>query len=290
MQIKIRLILYTFFLLILPELPLSAQEEEEIEDYEESLEDINRQLNNLLASIWSLVFQNNTSFNKGDLIDGTTGSNVLNFQPIMPIPIKSLNLITRPVIPLVTAPVLDPLSPDGVSGHKTGLGDITLLTLIGPSKPGGFIWGLGPTLILPTATKDEIGQGKWQLGPAALGLYLSKNWVVGVLAQQWWSFAGDDDRPDTSQLNAQYFIQRILPNSWQVGMSPNITADWEANNDNRWTVPIGLGVGKTFKLGKMPIKIVLEGQYSLVRPDNFGQEWNIRVQVTPVIPNPFAKR
>lgn len=51
-----------------------------------------------------------------------------------------------------------------------------------------------------------------------MAVHLGKEWVVGVLAQQWWSYAGDDDRPDTSQLNAQYFIQRLLQT--QRGLTP----------------------------------------------------------------------
>jgi hypothetical protein len=42
-----------------------------------------------------------------------------------------------------------------------------------------------------------------------------------------------------------------------VGGTPIITADWEADlSVYRWTIPIGLGVGKTHFFGKMPIEMV----------------------------------
>jgi hypothetical protein len=37
----------------------------------------------------------------------------------------------------------------------------------------------------------------------------------------------------------------------------------------------------------VPVKFRLEPQYSIIRPDDYGTEWNIRLQITPVIPNPF---
>jgi hypothetical protein len=148
-----------------------------------------------------------------------------------------------------------------------------------------FLWGIGPTFIFPTASKDELGQEKWQAGPSAVGLWMGKEWIWGVFPQHWWSFAGNNDRKSTSFTNIQYFIWRMLPGEWQIGMSPNITMNWEADQDNRFTVPIGLGVGKLVKLGRLPVKIQLQGQYSVIHPDDCGQHWNFQLQVTPVIPN-----
>jgi hypothetical protein len=45
-----------------------------------------------------------------------------------------------------------------------------------------------------------------------------------------------------------------------------------------------VAVGKVLKLGKLPVKIQLAGQYMPIRPDNVGQEWNIQLQLTPIIP------
>ena len=47
---------------------------------------------------------------------------------------------------------------------------------------------------------------------------------------------------------------------------------------------MGVAVGKVLKLGRLPIKVQLAGQYMPIRPDNGGQEWNIQFQLTPVIP------
>ena len=253
-----------------------------------NLDEINRQLNNPLTSIWSLVFRNTTSILDGDAVENSQTSNLLTFQPVMPIPIgENLILINRPVFPLVTSPSFNIETSD--IEHETGLGDIVLLSMLGPSATSGFIWGLGPSFVFPTATNDAQGSHKYQAGPAGVALYMSKEWVLGTLTQQWWSFAGDDDYPETSLLNAQYFIWKILPGAWQVGMAPIVLVDWKADSGNNVTFPVGLGVGKTVKLfGKMPLKIIAEVEYAVVHPDDFGQTWNFVLQITPVMPSPFA--
>lgn len=256
-----------------------------------SAEELNRQLNNPVSSVWSMVFQNNYTQLKNDTMDAPgwdKGDDKwfynLNFQPVLPLPLTSeWNLINRPVIPLFAdRPVLES---DGFN-DVDGMGDIAFVSLLSPAKTAGsFLWGAGPTFIFPTASKDELGQEKWQAGPAAVGLHLGKEWIFGVFPQHWWSFAGNDDRKSTSQTNIQYFIWRLFPGQWQVGTAPNISIDWKADGDNKLTLPVGLGVGKLFKIGGLPIKFILEGQYAVVHPDDFGQRWNMRFTVTPVLPS-----
>jgi len=50
------------------------------------LAEIDRQLNNPLTSLWSLTFQDNLGIKEGELIEGSTYSNLLFFQPAMPVP------------------------------------------------------------------------------------------------------------------------------------------------------------------------------------------------------------
>ena len=38
------------------------------------------------------------------------------------------------------------------------------------------------------------------------------------------------------------------------------------------------------KLGRLPVKLELGLQYMPVRPRNTGQEWNVQVSITPVLP------
>jgi hypothetical protein len=62
-------------------------------------------------------------------------------------------------------------------------------------------------------------------------------WVVGILANNLWSYAGNSDRKEVSQFLAQYFVNYNLPDGWYLTSSPIITANWEAESKgNKWTV------------------------------------------------------
>jgi len=267
---------------------VGAQQAEETGELP-SLEEIDRQLNNPLSKTWALTLQDNIGINEGDLVDGTTYSNVLFFQPLLPVPMsEKLMFSGRPVFPLVTSPDVD--FSTGVSeGHTTGFGDLQLMTLVGPDKANGWVWGAGATFKFPTASDPVLGQGKYQAGPAAMLLKMGRPWVYGFIFQHWSSFAGDDGRSDTSFTDFQYIVRYLLPRAWSVGAGPSVTYNHEAEADDRLTVPIGLGVTKTVRFGKMPVKLRAEVHYSVIRPDSYGEVWNFRLQFTPVIKSPFIK-
>jgi hypothetical protein len=254
------------------------------------LGEIDRKLNNPLTDLWSLTLQNNTSVKTGDAVDGSEVSNNFFFQPFMPFEMGDdgkVMLTLRPVFPWVTQPVFSASDPRNSSGHESGLGDIQLLTLAGPSHGKGLVWGAGATFKFPTASDDVLGQGKYQAGPAAMLFHMGKPWTLGLLAQHWESFAGEDYRADTSQSDIQYIIRRSIPGAMSIGMGPTITIDWEAEPENRVTLPIGLGITKTARWGKTPVKLRAEIHYSIIKPEDYGTEWNLRLQITPVINSPM---
>jgi hypothetical protein len=275
------------------------------------LEAMAAKFNNPVADVTLAWFQNDTMFLQGDLVDGTETANVFTFEPLLSVPInkdKTWLLANRIVIPVLSVPVkkevgdLFGASPRSIIadpelrsalldpwGRTNDIGDLVFFSLFTPNKgDSGLLWGVGPTFIFDTAGEDVTGQGKWQAGPAVMGAYLGNPWVLGVLAQQWWSFAGDDDRAETNHLNVQYFIQYKLPNMWQVGMTPNITVNWKAKQGQRLSFPIGLGVNKmTILFGKLPVRFGIEGQYFVARPDAAAAKWNIRTTMIIGLPNPF---
>jgi len=58
-----------------------------------------------------------------------------------------------------------------------------------------------------------------------------------------------------------------LPNGWYLFTDMVITANWEANSSNTWTVPVGGGAGKLFKIGSQAINARLEAYYNVEKPD-----------------------
>jgi hypothetical protein len=169
-------------------------------------------------------------------------------------------------------------------GPETGLGDIQFTTFLSPAKPGRLIWGVGPVLRFPTASDELLGSEKWSAGPSAVLLTMDGPWVYGVLAQNVWSFSGDSDRADVNEMLLNPFVNYNLPNGWYLNSAPNIIANWEADDsDDRWTVPVGGGIGKVTKIGKLPVNIRLGAYWNAIRPDN-GADWGAQLQLTFLFP------
>ena len=247
-----------------------------------SSNELAKQVVNPVTSLWSIQFQ----FNNFALENGKWAENLL-FQPVMPVSLTNdVNLITRPVIPLYVS-VPHPTT-TGQSERTTSFGDIILAEIFSPAHSGHWLLGAGPTFIFPTGGSDFTGQDKFQVGPAAVVGYLTDKFIVGAFAQQWWSYAGESDRRSTSHINIQPFARCFLKDGWSVGYSGNILADWKAPNRDVWTVPVGVGISKIVKFGHLPVNIQLAGQYIPVRPQG-GPEWNVQLQVTPVIPKLIKK-
>ena len=231
---------------------------------------------NPVADLISVPFQNNVNFGVGPHDDVQY---ILNIQPVIPFRLtENWNLISRTIVPLIYQPELAP----GV-GEVFGLGDIQESLFLSPAKPGKVIWGVGPIFQFPTATDDSLGQGKWGAGPTAVALTVHGPWVLGALVNNVWSFAGDSDRRDVNQMLLQPFVNYNLPDAWYVVTAPIITADWEADSDDRWTVPIGAGVGKIVRLGKLPVNAQASAYYNVIRPDN-AAEWQLRIQIQLLFP------
>lgn len=55
----------------------------------------------------------------------------------------------------------------------------------------------------------------------------------------------------------QPFLNYNFRHGWYFTSSPIITANWLAASSDRWTVPIGGGIGKLFRLGKLPVNTQL---------------------------------
>jgi hypothetical protein len=71
---------------------------------------------------------------------------------------------------------------------------------------------------------------------------------------------------------------------WYATTSPLITANWEADSSDTWTIPIGGGFGRVFRVGKLPLNASVQSFYNLEEPDNIGPEWSLRFQLQFLFP------
>jgi hypothetical protein len=246
-------------LLVLGCLPAEAQQ---------SAESLAAAVQNPVAAMYSLPLQNNIYTGGGP--DHNKTANVLNIQPVLPFTLGGWNIISRTIAPIIYLPSL-----------TTGLSDITTDSPFDSSHFG--LGDINETVYFsPTATSKAIGSGKVSMGPGAVALVMPKPWVIGLLARQLWSVAGEGGRPEVSQLLLQPFVNYNLAKGWYLSAGPIITCNWNASSGNRWNVPFG-GGGRIFKIGSQPLNTSLSAYYSPIRPSG-GPEWNIRFQVQFLFP------
>ena len=168
---------------------------------EENLADA---IQNPIAALIKLPFQNNTDFGIGP---EKKTKNTLNVQPVVPIRIsKGANMIWRTIIPIVSQPVY---TENGVE-NDFGLGDIAVSLFFTPAKPGKLIWGIGPAFGIPTATQSTLGTQKWSAGLSLIALIQPNGWTMGRVVQNTWSFAGNSDRTDVNFFYSQVFVTKNL--------------------------------------------------------------------------------
>ena len=248
------------------------------QESEDEPKDAAKDAQNPLANVISLPLQNNTDFGIG--ANDETG-NVLNIQPVIPVTLteKGWLLINRTIVPFPkTAP--DILSDNGSS---TGLGDITYTAWFSPPGKGKLTWGFGPVTVWPTASSEILGQGKFSIGPSFVFVYGTPKWMLAAIISDWFSVAGDEDRADVNTFYFQPIFTYFLPKKWYLSTAPIILSNWEAEKDQRWTVPLGGGAGKMFTLGKMPMDFQIQSFYNVVRPDGHS-DWQLRVQLKLIFP------
>jgi hypothetical protein len=68
----------------------------------------------------------------------------------------------------------------------------------------------------------------------------------------------------------QPFINDNFPRGWDLSRSPIISGDWNGPNGNGWTVPVGGGVGRVFRIRDQPINASLQAFWNVVRPEVLG--------------------
>ena len=265
---------------------------------EKSADAVARELADPNTSLAFLSFPIDYTSYKGDLPDADSQSAFrVSFQPSIPYPIgdkaDKTNFFFRPLIPVYfdqPFPVIkgSPVGDEEVKFEDTDieLGDISFDAAIGKTFDNGvrLIGGIVGTV--PTATDDNVGLDQWLLGPELFVGYGDKWGLVGLLLSHQWDVAGEDDY-DTSITGGQYFYTVNVKDGWQIQAQPTFSYNHEADNGDEWTFPLGIGVAKTAIIGNTPWNFKLQYWHYIEQPDPFGPDYQIRFQVSPVIPLPW---
>jgi hypothetical protein len=228
---------------------------------------------NPVAHVISVPLQNNTYFNVGQY---QRAVNVLLVEPVIPFRLtNNWILITRTITPLIYEPRVTP-----TQSETFGLGNINPQFYLSPAHPGSVVWGVGPQLWLPTATDKTLGVNKWGGGPAVVVLTKKSHWLFGALVNNAW--AGTGGRK-LNQMTLNPFVFYNFSHGWYLMTSPVITANWEASGDDRWTVPVGGGFGRVFKMGRQLLNARAQFWNDVKSPTG-GPSWTMQTQVQLLFP------
>ena len=108
-------------------------------------------------------------------------------------------------------------------------------------------------------------------------------WVYGLLANNIWSLSSNKQGGSYNNGLIQPFVNYNFPGGTYLTSAPIVTANWKADSNQQWTVPLGGGIGHIFHLGKLPMNTQLSAYSNVVHPDN-GPDWQLRVQVQFLFP------
>lgn len=234
-----------------------------------------KQLANPVASLISVPLQSNVDYGVGPY---KGAKYALNIQPVVPIKLSSRwNLITRYILPLVDQHDI------GLKGSdEFGLSDATVSAFFSPARSkNGIIWGAGPAFLVPTGTSELLSTRKWGIGPTALILRQVKTLTYGFLTNQLWSFAGDSDRDDVSQL----FLQPFFTHNWKSGAGLGINAEMTINwRDGAVTAVLNPSVSAVTKLGGQAISLAVGPRIPLAAPSAGKTDFGFRGVLIFVFP------
>jgi opacity protein-like surface antigen len=241
----------------------------------DTTESLAKQSQNPVADLVSVPFQSNTNFSTGPF---NRPQEILNIQPVVPMHLNAdWNLISRTIVPLVSQP-----SPT-FDSNTYGIGDITQSLFVSPVNSGALIWGAGPVFTAPSASDPILGTGKLLVGPTAVLLTTPGHWVIGVLANNQWSVAGNPLRGSVNMFLAQPFINYNMAGGWYLTTAPIITANWLAAPGQQWVVPVGGGFGRVFKIAGQPVNAQIAGYYNAINPTG-APDWQLRATLALLFP------
>ncbi|WP_282122873.1 hypothetical protein [Algibacter mikhailovii] len=270
-----------------------------------SASDLARELANPNATLGQMLFPIDFIDYNGD-IDGASGQNatVINFQPSLPIPIsEGINLYVRPLIPIYTS---QPTTTASGFVQESGFGNISADVAIGKTWPSKWITLAGVFGGFKTASNKALRAKQTTLGPEIMVAKLTSFGAVGIIITHAWGIGNiDDSDPESSAILAndfwpssdgssttsitagQYFYTINLDKGWQITASPTYAYNHNASSGNKFTLPIGTGIQKVLKFGKLPVRIGGQYWYYVATPEAFGPQHQFRLTIAPVVPLPW---
>jgi len=236
-------------------------------DVDVSAADAAAQANNPLANMKAFNIHN---YSMGELTGSDNTANQTWLRYAQPISVGETDWLIRASLPINSFNV------PPVGKKETGMGDFNIFAayLIDVGNPA-ISFGIGPQLTIPSATDDYLGNEKYSAGLA--NVYFdasSKVFQYGYLLLWQHSIAGNDDR-DTVNFGAfQPFAMYQLGGGTYLRSVGIWYYDFE---QEKYSIPLGLGIGQVIKKGNTVYNIFIEPQYSIADKGDGIAQWQIFV-------------
>jgi len=235
--------------------------------------------NNPMANAYKLFFQDVLVF------DNPNNSNTLYTNVLVPSSLgENLQLNSRLVIPFGNRQF-----PDGTT--ERGFGNIQYQMTFSRKDPykigdSDLSIGVGPSFTFGTSSYDVVvpGDDNWGIGAALFTVYKSKSFLaLAALAPSW---GVGEDKSDSAMINV--LLSYGFPSGFSVLSSPVIIYNESFPGEDKWIVPVGMGVGQLFKVGgKLPVNLSVTGNYNVVRPDFMEDaRWQLGINLMVILPSP----
>lgn len=191
-------------------------------------------------------------------------------------------------LPLVWQPVVV-----ARTGGTYGMGGLRYEVLATPVTTGRVNGGLGLGLQFPTDTDYTIGDHKWAAGPTAFLAGPLGPVRAGLWATQLWTYASSGGYPTVNRLTLRPVLSYDLRGGFFVLSAPVITADWKRPAADRWTIPVGFGVGKLLASGGTRVELTLQAYWTAVgpreawttqHPYTAPPDWTVRASIGLLFP------
>jgi len=150
-------------------------------------------------------------------------------------PLGPKGVLTRIDIPLVIA--------HRTNGTSAGLGDIYGQVLLLPYSKGRFVFATGSGVFLPTATNRRLGTGKLIIAPVVAPLwYIPKRGFLLVKAQDYFSVAGSNDRPELHYMTiTPLLVWRLKNKRYWTQLDGETQTDWNRSGHTGYKTGFLLG-------------------------------------------------
>lgn len=170
-------------------------------------------------------------------------------------------------------------------GGTYGLGDLGYELYLAAPAAEGLSLGGGLSLLLPSASDKRLGEGKWAMGPA---VSVGMSWgalALSVAARQHFTLVSERTAPDVNRLTLQPSLTWALRSGWYLVSAPVLKADWKAASSERFTIPVGGGIGKIATLGGQKLALTLQGYFQAApRTSTPHADWTLRAGLSLLYP------